>query len=108
MHLVHAHEPFGFLKREGLEQHAVHRVVLAASRSLIEDCRILGLFEKPQQTTSGGDDVLTNKLLDLLVSMRSNAKNEKNFALADSIRDALSGLSVTLEDSTEGTRWRIG
>ena len=82
-------------------------LALAAARTVISDARILGLFEQPAASTDGQHDSLNSDLLDLLVQLRTDAKTEKNYALADRIRKELSSLGVTLEDGPDGTRWRL-
>jgi cysteinyl-tRNA synthetase len=49
----------------------------------------------------------TEKLIALLVEMRKKARQEKNFALSDQIRDELAKINVKLEDGPEGTTWQI-
>jgi cysteinyl-tRNA synthetase len=46
-------------------------------------------------------------LIDLLVEMRSTARQNRYWAEADRIRDRLSELGVILEDRPDGTAWRI-
>jgi len=41
------------------------------------------------------------------IEERTTAKNEKNYALADKIRDELKALGVELKDSKEGTTYKI-
>ena len=53
--------------------------------------------------TGMSDDDIEQRIAD-----RQQAKQEKNWALADQIRDELSAASVILEDGPEGTRWRRG
>lgn len=69
---------------------------------------VLGLFRQPppkrQLPEEGG---LVPKLLDLLVSIRSEARKAKNFQVADRIRSGLAELGVVLEDRPDGTQWRI-
>ena len=45
--------------------------------------------------------------IDDLVSKRSNAKKNKNFELADAIRQELLELGVEIKDSTDGTKWTL-
>jgi cysteinyl-tRNA synthetase len=40
-----------------------------------------------------------------LLEHRVNARSERNFALADAIRDGLATRGITLEDTADGTRW---
>lgn len=74
---------------------------------LRELTRILGLFLAPPPEPKVGGDALTGDLLELLIDLRARLRKEKNFALADEVRDRLTGLGVTLEDGAQGTRWRI-
>ncbi len=74
---------------------------------LKELSQILGLFKRGQDTAPSGDHSLSEGLLALLVDLRARLRKEKNFALADEVRNQLSALGVTLEDRADGTRWRI-
>ena len=65
---------------------------------------IIGLtFAAPE----AGDDVAAHPFIDMLVEVRTQLREAKQFALADSIRDRLARLGVSLEDSAEGTQWRM-
>lgn len=75
---------------------------------LRELTNILGLFRKAPVTSATGSDELTGKLLDLLVTLRTQVRKAKNFALSDEIRDKLTALGVTLEDRPDGTGWKLG
>jgi cysteinyl-tRNA synthetase len=48
----------------------------------------------------------TAPLVELLISLRSGAREARNWALADEIRDRLSELGIILEDGPSGTAWR--
>lgn len=76
-------------------------------RSIIDQTRelgtVLGLF---QQKASRADTELSDRLLDLLISLRAEARTRKDYQLADSIRSRLTDLGVSLEDTPEGTFWR--
>ncbi|MEN6498578.1 MAG: cysteine--tRNA ligase, partial [Thermoguttaceae bacterium] len=43
----------------------------------------VGLFRKPPQATTGGDDALVGNLLQLLIEVRAEARKTKNFAMSD-------------------------
>lgn len=47
------------------------------------------------------------ELIKLLINLRTNAKLDKNYSLADKIRDKLKEIGVVLEDSKEGTKYKI-
>lgn len=46
-------------------------------------------------------------LIQLLVDLRTSAREKKDWATSDLIRDRLSAMGITLEDSPSGTLWRI-
>ena len=45
--------------------------------------------------------------IDALVAQRRQARADKNWALADEIRDKLTAMDVVVEDGADGSRWRI-
>ncbi|BAJ65082.1 cysteine--tRNA ligase [Anaerolinea thermophila] len=53
--------------------------------------------EKPQEAAP---------FIDLLIEVRTELRKQKLWALSDLIRDRLTALGVTLEDTREGTTWR--
>jgi cysteinyl-tRNA synthetase len=58
---------------------------------------------------SGGED-LTGALdgvIQLALTQRAAARERKDFAASDQIRDGLSALGITIEDSAQGPRWSI-
>ncbi|MDR2116638.1 MAG: cysteine--tRNA ligase [Planctomycetaceae bacterium] len=68
----------------------------------------LGLFHKPpKEKSNAGSDELVNKLMGLLLDLRTVARKNKDFATADKIRKDLADFGVTLEDRPEGTEWSI-
>ncbi len=78
-----------------------------AAEVLRELTAVLGLFQKPARRQSGDtDDQLTERLLQLLVEVRADARQNKNFAIGDKIRDDLAAAGITLEDRKQGTTWR--
>jgi cysteinyl-tRNA synthetase len=46
--------------------------------------------------------------IDALLEKRIQARMERNFHLADQIRDQLKDLNIILEDTPQGTRWKRG
>jgi len=74
---------------------------------LKELTQILGLFRRPIATGQPAGDALSAPLIDLLIDLRNRLRKEKNFGLADHIRNRLTELGVALEDRPDGTRWRV-
>jgi cysteinyl-tRNA synthetase len=77
-------------------------------RTLAELARILGLFTKPPEQPAGAGNELLGKIMPLVIELRASARKNKNFAVADKIRDGVAAASLTLEDRPSGTEWTGG
>jgi cysteinyl-tRNA synthetase len=49
---------------------------------------------------------LTDQVIETMVSLRDQAKRQRNFSRADQIRNELAEKGVVLEDSKDGVRWK--
>lgn len=70
---------------------------------------ILGLLQDvPEQFLQGGmaDCGISNAEIQQLVDERTRAKQDRDYARADAVREQLSALGVVLEDGPDGTIWR--
>ncbi|MFK7970671.1 MAG: cysteine--tRNA ligase [Bacteroidia bacterium] len=47
-------------------------------------------------------------LMELVIDLRAGARNDKNWAVSDQIRDKLNEINIQLKDTAEGTEWRVG
>jgi cysteinyl-tRNA synthetase len=86
--------------RQGGGDPAGVRAAAALVRKLAEP---LGLFQVEKPRAEG----LTEELIGLLIELRAELRRQKNFALADRIRDRLAELGVELRDTPEGTVWTL-
>ena len=57
--------------------------------------------------SKSGDNKLVDSLMALILDIRKNARQEKNWALSDKIRDELAASGVILKDTKDGTSWII-
>lgn len=64
---------------------------------------ILGIIALPQEQLTG----LTNPLMELLLELRTELRQQKNYQLADHIRDQLSNLDIIIEDTPTGPKWKL-
>ncbi len=79
---------------------------------LLKSGEILGIlqasptewFTRPRIRKEG--EQLTDADIDSLVSQRKQAREEKNWSLADEIRDKLDSASISVEDKNGKTTWR--
>jgi len=67
---------------------------------------VLGIMNFDVEDKSASEDIELN-LIEQKIEERTAAKNEKNYVLADKIRDELIALGVELKDSKEGTTFKI-
>jgi len=68
---------------------------------------ILGILEdrwNGQKADASSQDY--NDLMEAILSIRQECRAQKQYALADAIRDKLSALGITIEDSAQGARWK--
>ncbi len=72
-------------------------------RELGED--VLGLIPEDLSAEAGSD--LVDGLLDLLITLRQEARAKKDWATSDAIRDQLAELGVILEDRPNGVTWKL-
>ena len=68
------------------------------------DCLGIVKDEYPQ---AGRADDMIEKLVESLIERRSDARNRKDFAAADAIRDKLNQIGIVLEDKPDTTTWRF-
>ncbi|MGO0306850.1 cysteine--tRNA ligase [Endozoicomonas acroporae] len=68
---------------------------------------VLGILQRdPEVFLKSGADV-DEAMIESMIEQRNNAKRHRDFAEADRIRDELAARGVILQDSREGTTWRI-
>jgi len=84
---------------------ADHAFLLAAKSLLDEANSFLGIFD---QSTAGVDQSRVDGIMQVVIDLRKSLRSQKNFAMADEIRDKLKAAGVILEDGPSGTRWRWG
>jgi len=60
----------------------------------------------PEVLETFGTTALSDADIDALIAERTQAKQQRNFARADAIRNELLEKGILLEDSKEGVRWK--
>jgi cysteinyl-tRNA synthetase len=77
----------------------------AAQRTLLDLTAVLGM-QVEEDTADSESNVAAKPFIDLLVSIRTDLRAAKQWALADKVRDSLKELGVSMEDTPTGTAWR--
>ncbi len=67
---------------------------------------VLGIFDFSSSQNQFNYE-LQNSLIELLIDVRTKAKLQKNYNLADEIRDSLNKLGVILQDQKEKTTYKL-
>jgi len=67
---------------------------------------VLGL-KMPQKKEAQQDNKTLNGTIELLLSLRHKARENKDFATADEIRDALQALGIQINDAAENSNYTI-
>jgi cysteinyl-tRNA synthetase len=65
---------------------------------------ILGLVTEDASATVAGGDI-EPQLIDMIIRLRQEAKEKKEWAASDAIRDELASLGVKLKDRKDGADW---
>jgi cysteinyl-tRNA synthetase len=65
---------------------------------------VLGLIDETKQIAGSG---VIEGLMRLIIDIRQSARNNKDWATSDKIRDALKEAGVTLKDTKDGVEWRL-
>jgi cysteinyl-tRNA synthetase len=76
-----------------------------AALMLVKLGEVLGFFQNLSDRLKETLPELSQELIQLLINYREQARREKNWALADQIREDLISLGIELRDTTEGCIW---
>jgi cysteinyl-tRNA synthetase len=71
---------------------------------------VLGIMLDDQHvagSTPQADTELVDNLVRMLMDIRQEARQTRDWAQADAVRDRLTEMGIALEDGPEGTRWRL-
>lgn len=77
------------------------------AKTMVELGQVLGFFHNLEEKWGNDLNETAEKLIDLFIQYRQEAKNNKDWSMADKIRDDLLKLGIQLKDSPNGTDWTI-
>ncbi len=67
---------------------------------------VLGIVKDEYPQAGAADEQVMDKLVDVLIQQRNQARANKDFAMADELRDRLDEIGIVLEDKQDVTTWR--
>jgi cysteinyl-tRNA synthetase len=79
---------------------------IADLKSLMSDYlfEVLGLQLEDDAAAEG----VESQIMEVIIALRKEAREQKDYALSDSIRDKLAAIEIQLKDGPEGTTWKQG
>ena len=76
------------------------KALVSETKHAIETlCDVLGIITEKKEE-------LLDAEIEELIAKRKQARKDRNFALADEIRDTLASRGILLEDTREGVKWK--
>jgi cysteinyl-tRNA synthetase len=76
--------------------------------ALLNAGKVLGLLQQdPAAWFAADESGVDSAEVERLIAARQSARDSKDFAAADAARDALNALGVVIEDTPDGTVWRV-
>lgn len=79
-----------------------NKAALTAAKEIFDELTgVLGIVYNESSDTASDDTAQ----IEALIEERTNARKEKNWAKADEIRNKLSEMGITLEDTPNGVKW---
>lgn len=83
-----------------IDENASKKFAMALYEILDRLCDVLGIILEKENEAVGDEDYIEE-----MIAKRAQAKKDKDFALADSIRDELAQKGIVIKDTREGTKW---
>ncbi|MFZ9848635.1 MAG: cysteine--tRNA ligase [Flavobacteriales bacterium] len=72
-------------------------------KKLFNDFLVEIMGVQSEETASNND--ISASLMQVILDLRKDAKENKNYAMSDKIRDELKALKITIKDTKEGAEW---
>lgn len=75
-------------------------------KALSETSEVLGIYTMDNQKAADTLEYLT-PVLELLLEIRQNARNQKDWDTSDKIRDRLKQINIEIQDTHDGSTWKF-
>lgn len=83
-------------------------IILRVREIFMEMANIIGIFENipAEEEDTSENAALVEKLMEIIISIRQDARSKKDWATADKIRDELKNAGIVLEDGAQKISWK--
>ena len=78
---------------------------LKAVQAFFEEMNTIFDVIVPKAEEEAADDGLANDLMEMVMTLRANARKNKDWGTADFIRDELKKLGIVIKDTPDGSTW---
>ena len=79
-----------------------------AYKVLLETCQVLGIYTMDEQDKDTESTAASlEPLVELLLEIRQDARDQKDWDTSDKIRDRLKEIDIEIQDTREGTSWKF-
>ena len=79
-----------------------------AYKVLLETCQVLGIYTIAEQDKDTENTAASlDPLVELLLEIRQDARDQKDWDTSDKIRDRLKEINIEIQDTREGTSWKF-
>lgn len=83
-----------------VKEDSTKEIAMALYEILSRLADVLGIILEKEEEAVGDEDYIEE-----MIAKRANAKKDRDFALADQIRDELAAKGIVIKDTREGTKW---
>lgn len=87
------------LSNSTTDENSTDAYVTMMKQTIEKLCGVLGIWTEQKEEALDSE-------VEELIAARQQARKDRNFALADEIRDKLSNMGIILEDTREGVKWK--
>jgi cysteinyl-tRNA synthetase len=81
------------------DENSSREYIIYLKKTIETLCQVLGILTERKKET-------LDEEVEALIEARQKARKEKNFSLADQIRQQLLDMGIVLEDTREGVKWK--
>ena len=89
------------------ETDAAAAVLAHAREALIETCGVLGIYNAQDSDVQDDSGEMLTHLVTLLLDIRQDARQRKDWETSDKIRDRMKELNIEIQDTRQGATWKF-
>jgi len=90
-----------------------HLDITQVSKACLDRCKqqlsafVFDVFGLLNESESAGNSGAMDGVMQLMIELRAEAREKKDWSTADKIRDDLNALNIVIKDGKEGTSWNL-